>query len=90
MLREGGGAYHRPMMRSYEARNFRFADPSTTIRKGVGEHRYNAADDVNAVRAAKTLHAAFYDPATYQIILVELREGEKERFVTFSQGSLDV
>jgi len=81
--------YLRGMLRSYEARNFRLVNPGRdTVRKGVGSHRYNAADDVDAVQAVKTLFRGTFDPALDQITVYELREGEKDRLITFLEGDL--
>ena len=60
--------------------------PGTTVREGVGSHKFNAADDAYAMSAAKVLHAGFYDPAVDLIVVWELLEGEKDRHVGFIEG----
>lgn len=73
------------MIRSYEARRFRLR-ANSTLRDGVGTHKYNAADDTDAVRVAKTLHAGFYDPAVDEITVWELLPDQTDRFVVIIGG----
>jgi hypothetical protein len=75
------------MIRSYEARRVRLRDPSSTVRDGVGSHKYNAADDADAVRVATTLHAGFYDPVVDQITVWELVPDHPDRLVVIIEGS---
>jgi hypothetical protein len=75
------------MSRYYEARRFRRTDPNVSVREGVGAHKYDAADDAEAVWLAKELHLDFYDPATDQIEIWEIHFGEEDRLVAFVEGT---
>lgn len=76
------------MLRSYEAARFRLTDRHATVKTSIGVHRYNAANDADAISTAKALHAPSYDPGAEMISVWEIREGEEDRHVAIIEGRL--